>query len=1082
MVKKNAFVKEILREIRHTAERFIGIFAIVTLGVCVFAGLGSTGTFMKSLGNDYFTAQSFMDIRVLSTFGLTDRDLAAIREVDGISTVIPGYIVDAMATSRTDSAVLKIHSLPESEQAVNKPRLTAGRMPQKPGEAVAEERLLQLLGLEIGDKIHLQSGKNSDIRLQLRSNTYTVTGTVEYPVYFTTDRGTSTIGNGKVDAYLLLPEENFLSSVYSEALVLLQKPDDIYFYGASYKTQVQLALDEIEAVGDLRAPQRKQELTGTAWAKIDAAQKELQKSRALLQTGLHQAGAELQSGETESFHGSLELSARSMELDAALLELEANEQALIQGLSEIDAGMESIASGEAQLLASLLELQEAQGLLDSNEVQLQAQKKLLLQSISALEQLGTLPPEQQARYEQLLAGLAQLRAGELQLDTSRMEAESGIMQVNLGMQQLQLLSQELEVQRQELLLNMGELQAASLELAQAQRLLEEKEQELASADAQLRTGRIAYHKQRTDAMDELAQGQRALDAQKQQLYDLKEPKWYVLDRGKNVGYESYAQDADKIHAIGKTIPLVFFLVAAFISLTTMTRFVEERRTELGTLKSLGYKNGMILSKYLIYAFVPTFLGSLIGGWIGMILFPRVIVNAYGNMYAFPPFETQMHYGYWALGLLLAVCSTGLTTAFVAIRELGSVPAQLMRPKAPKAGGRTVLERIPALWSRLGFTHKVTLRNIMRFKKRFVMTVIGVGGCTALLLMGFGIRDSVSGIVANQYGEIFKYNVTTSFTENASQSQVDAGERFAQGAGAIQSTLQVREKRMNAENSSGTRKDINLVVIKEPERAGEFFNFRQRVGHQALTLGDEGVIISEKLSILLGLSVGDAILISEEGDNAISAPITGICETYFMHSVYLTSALYKALTGEQAEYNTLYSILAPNADAASIAAFSGGILDYKGVSSVTFVEDSTATADAMLKSLDIVIVVIILLAGALAFVVLLNLTNINITERMRELATLEVLGFRDREVSSYVYRENIIVSLAGAGAGLILGRILHMYIILSVEPDEIMFSRAIGPLSFLIAAAITMVFTVCVNYLTSARLRSINMVEALKSVE
>lgn len=803
MVRLGAFGREILREIGNTAERFIGVFAIVALGVFVFAGLGSTGTIMKDLGDLYFSNQRFMDIRVVSALGLSEGDIEAMRAVEGVGEVCGAYTMDAKANYRDASAIVKVHGLRmgnDKYRQVNMPRLISGRYPESRSEAVVEPALLDMLGAKIGDTVILTSGKREDIRVSLKTDAYKLVGTVEHPAYFSEERGTSSIGSGRVDCYMVIPEGNFLQSSYSEALISLEGADGLYSYSGRYLELVGGAVERLEDLGGVRVPERKRELTAGAWRKIKKAQTRLEKSRELLYGRLGGASAELASGQARLDIGRAELAARGMELSAAFLELEQSEQRINEGLAEIEAGLQGIAGARNTLAASGAELEESGALLSRNGQELESQKTHLalavgMPELADVSRAWELTPEQEA----MLSGAGMLEPflsvleGQARLAAARDELESGVRSYNQGLREAADTAVLLEAQKASLYGSLGEISSARLELQRARSTLLDKEAELQRSQAGLRSSRTLYERNREAALKETQAAMLEIEAQKELLYKLDEPKWYVLDRSKNTGYESYSQDADKIHAIGKTIPLIFFLVAAFISLTTMSRLVEERRTEMGTLKSLGYTNGMILSKYMIYAFVPTFFGSLLGGLAGMYVLPWVVINAYSSMYAFVPYSPQINFAYWMGGLILAVLSTLLTTAYACLAELRRPPSVLMRAKPPRAGGKTFLEKVTPVWSRLTFIQKVTVRNIIRFRKRFAMTVIGVGGCTALLLMGFGVRDSVSGIVENQYGKILMYDLIIGFSDSADEADVRNVSRTVQSDPAVSGHMMMRKK-------------------------------------------------------------------------------------------------------------------------------------------------------------------------------------------------------------------------------------------------------------------------------------------------
>jgi putative ABC transport system permease protein len=560
-----------------------------------------------------------------------------------------------------------------------------------------------------------------------------------------------------------------------------------------------------------------------------------------------------------------------------------------------------------------------------------------------------------------------------------------------------------------------------------------------------------------------------------------EPEWYVLDRETNMGYSSFGEDADKIDAIGKVFPLIFFLVASLVSLTTMTRLVEERRIEIGTLKSLGYGNLKIMSKYVIYALAPTLTGGLIGGYVGMKLYPSLIIDAYKMFYVTPKAQTPLDYGYWALGIIIAVACTVGASLFSCSNELRETPSELMRPKAPKTGRRTFLEYLSVIWNFFTFIQKVTIRNIVRYKKRFWMTVVGIAGCTALLMTGFGIRDSISEIMGIQYTDIYRYDMATTFADSVKQNDVKKVRDDIAKSPYAKSNMRVRSKMLDAGVEGIKTIPATLIVPEDTQNMGDFISLRDRVTKAGVPVEKNSVVVTEKMAKLLKLDIGDSFFIKDGDDMRAEVACGGITEHYLQHYIYMDKDLYSELFKETPEYNSIFTIL-KNPGSDEKIELAREVLEKKSVNSVWFTSTMIESFTSVVDGLNFVVFVLIFSAGALALVVLLNLTSINISERIRELATIEVLGFYDSETSAYVYRENAVLTAFGAIAGIGLGLALHLYIILTAETEVMMFGRQIKPISYVYSVLLTVLFSVLVNMLTARRLRKINMVEALKSIE
>lgn len=603
-----------------------------------------------------------------------------------------------------------------------------------------------------------------------------------------------------------------------------------------------------------------------------------------------------------------------------------------------------------------------------------------------------------------------------------------------------------------------------------------------SGGKELSESRKSLQEARAEISREIENKRQTLHEAKKELDELPDPKWYVLKREENPGHFSFKEDADKIQSLGQVFPLIFFMVAALVSLTTITRLVEERRSEIGTLKSLGYSNFEIMSKYLLYAFVPSLLGSLLGGLAGMKIFPEIIISAYRTLYMIPNPELPVSLSYWCGGAFLATAGTTLAAYFACAKALKETPADLLRPKAPPAGKRIILEKIPVLWSRFSFFQKITGRNILRYKKRFFMTVLGIGGCTALLLTGFGLNDAIKSILPKQFGEIFQYDMVISFSDDAKDGDTAKIGDILAANPIIQKHLNLRQKTMDAKINEGKTQSVTLIVPEKAEELDEFIVLRNRATRVPVKLAENGAVINEKLSTLLKVGVGDTILLQEGDDPYREVVVSGITENYYLNYVYMTKEYYKKTFKKDLAINSIYAVLDDNSKKPAQDDLADKVLDKKNVDAVTFTAKNIEIFQNTLESLNFVVLVLIVSAGALAFVVLLNLSSINISERARELATIEVLGFYEREISAYILKENNILSLFGALLGLFAGIVLHRYVITTLEVSTVMFGREISCQSFLFSLILTMLFTIAANWVSNSQIRKIDMVEALKSVE
>lgn len=1297
-----AFQRDFFREIGRNKGRFFSVMFIVMLGAAFFSGIRSAKNDMHVSADSYYDRVNFMDVRVVSTLGLTEDDLEDMRNTEGVAAVTGGYTAEVLNEQSDMEFALKVIAWTED---INQVTLTDGRLPEKANECLADDIYLQQTGCEIGDQITLESGSSEDLSDTLKEETYTIVGSGTLPYYMEMDRGSGTVGDGSLDAFLVvLPEVFEQQDVYTEAYVQAEGAEAENSFDGAYETKVAEVVAGLEEIADGACDRRyetiyqdgmeeiedaKQEVADAeqeladAKAQIDDGEQQITDAKETLADGekeledgeselasreqqlaearelLESKEAELNSGKSQLADGEQQiadaeavLSAKEKELADGKAQLEAEAQQLEAGKAEIEEQSESLESGKAQVEEKARELEEAKAQveakaqelengraqleagraeLESGKVELEQNRqtvtaarqeleakradyetaKTALQQIEA--QLGELQQqltqtEEQIRqmeealadagldtspeYEALLAvktqlettiaglqtrkktvqagitefeageksvqdGEAQLAAaeqqiaqseqqlnateevlkeGEVQLEAARQQITDGEAQLEASRQQLAAAETQLNAYRQQMAdgeaqlnaarqqitdgetqlsqgrqeleqqksvleqskaqmesgeqqiaqtrqqLTEGEAQIAEARqtLADARAELEDGKAELAEKEQELADAKQEYEDGYAEAQPELADARQQIADGEQELKDLEKQEWYVMDREDVTSAKGFADDAERIDNIGQVFPWIFFLVAALISLTTMTRMVEEQRQQIGTLKALGYRDGAIAMKYLCYAMLATVTGAVIGVVIGEKLFPWVIMNAYGMLYlGLPEYLTPLNWEQGLLAILTSIACTGLATLFSCWREMRAKPSELMRPEPPKNGRRVLLERVTILWKHLSFTQKSTVRNLFRYKKRFFMTVIGIGGCMGLMLVGFGLQDSITAIAKNQFVELFIYQAAV-VVNSESKEQKDAVREQAEMFDGMGSTLE-----LFAQNVELTAGDESMSAIMEvpqdPSVVDQFFTFRDRRSKESYEFPEDGIAISEKTAKMLGVSVGDTIKVGEENKEGREVTISIIIENYVEHYIFMAPSLYESVWQETPDYN---QILMKYEDTSDRYEENLGqmMIEQDGVVGVTFVSDLEAEIDDMLQALNIVIVVLIVSAGLLAFVVLYNLNNINITERKRELATLKVLGFYDMEVAEYVYRENVILTILGILAGAGIGLALHQYIIHTVEVDMMMFGRTVFPRSYLFSGLLTLVFSLFVNYMMYYRLKKIDMIESLKSVE
>ena len=1042
-MKKRALRKDFYMEIRRSMGRFLSIFFIVAIGCAFFSGIRASEPDMRYSGDAYFDRKNMMDIEVISTLGLTEDDLDAIRNVDGVSAAEGGYSSDMLFTEGDNKVVVHVMSLLPS---MNQVQLEEGELPEADDECALDVDYLKESSLEIGDKITLISGTDDDISDTLKNDTYTITGAVSSPEYISFQRGSTTIGNGTVTTFIAVPEESFALDVYTEIYVQSDGAKDLTAFTDAYDSRVDETEDRLEAIREDREKARYDEIMDEAQTELDDARAELADAEKELEDGRAEAEKELADARRELEDGQAEVDSGRQELADAKEELESSRQRLKDSQAQIDQGQKELNDNIDAMNAQIDELNAAK----------QQYNDLAASGADDPVTMATLS----AMYEEIQSGEAALAQAKAQIESAKSELASGQQQINDGWQQI----------------------------ADGEQEIADGEAELENAQQEIDDGWEEYYEGEKEAQEEIADGeQKIADAKEEladaeaELADLEEPEWFIYDRSNLPDYTGYGENADRMRAIGQVFPAIFFLVAALISLTTMTRMVEEQRTQIGTFKALGYERHSIAGKYLGYALLATVSGSVLGILFGEKVFPYIIITAYGIMYQHMheimlPYNIQ--YGLGAAAAALA--STLLATLLACYKELREQAAELMRPPAPKQGQRVLLERVRFIWKRLNFSWKASVRNLVRYKKRLFMTVFGIGGCMALMLVGFGLKDSIFAIVDIQYGEIQLYDgniiLEDDITDEEKETLIAELEKDKLMTGAAEGLL------TQVSVGSGEEwHDVYLDVPEDVDRFPEFVTLQDRMTDAVYTLDDSGAILTEKMATELDVEPGDAITIRDDDLGDLEVKVQAVCENYMGHYLYMTPGYYEEVYGSAPDYNCIFY---KTADRITEEAERIGeeALAVPGALSVSYTTDLKEQVDNMLGALDSVIAVLIISAGMLAFVVLYNLNNISITERQRELATLKVLGFYNNEVTMYVYRENILLTFLGALFGIVLGKILHRFIIVTVEIESVMFGRNIDLSSFVYAFLLTLLFSLLVNGAMYFKLKKIDMVESLKSVE
>jgi putative ABC transport system permease protein len=1051
-IMKKTFIKNIKREITKSISRFIAILAIVALGVGFLAGLLATTPDMRFSADKYYDDTNTMDIRIVSTMGLTNSDVEAVKSIDSVLNIMPAYSADVLlAGSNHDSIVTKIHSIPLDKPSYqNQVILVDGRMPQNPGECVVEHKNLLGSTVTIGNKLFV-SDENVNIEDKLSVNQFEVVGIVKSARYFSVERERSTVGNGKVGLIMYALESSFSYDVYTDIYATVNGAMELNTFSTEYENLINDTIDKMDIISKNQIKLRYNEIVAKANLKLEDARKEYNEKKDKTQKELQDASNEIEKGkkeiadaQTKIYDGYKKLSDGQQELKKRRADFEVQ---ISEKQKEISDGKKQIADGRLELEKFKISLDEASP---------------KIEEIRPLLQINPKIAEEVAKYD------------------------ASVKQYNLSLEEINKKEQEILTGEKLLNDNINEanksFNLAEKKLSNSKIELNDAQKKLTPAQIDLKNAIKKYNDGKKEADEKLADAEKKLNNAEYEIKKLEQPKWYILDRHSNLAYESFTSNAKKIEAIAKVFPIIFFLVAALVALTTMTRMVEEQRTQIGTLKALGYSKFAIAFKYMLYAGLASILGSIIGLLVGFKVLPTVIWNAYEMMYALPTLITQFNTKYALISSLAAIfCTLGATFA-ACYSTLMECPARLMLPRAPKAGKRVFLEYITPIWKRMKFTHKVTARNLIRYKKRFFMTIIGIAGCTALLVTGFGLRDSIGDIIYKQFNDIFKYSLMVGIKdENSLEKSEDLYSIFSNKDFVSDFTAIHQESASATGNKNKNKIDVTITSIEDESKLKDFIKLQNRKTKKPIEFNEETVVITEKLAERLKLGVGDEITVEISDNRTANFTIAGITENYIYGFVYIPNKIYQDAYGKKPVFNILIGNV-PNSDETIIDELSTRMLKDKEVNAVNFTDAIKNQFGDLLNKIDYIVIVLIVSAGLLAFIVLYNLTNINITERQKEIATIKVLGFYDKEVSAYVYRETIILSIIGTLIGLVFGIFLHAFVVKVAEVDATMFGRDIYPLSYVFSVFLTMLFSILVNIVTNKKLRKINMVESMKANE
>ena len=1071
---KKALFKDSIKEIKKTHRRFISILLMAFLGVGFFAGIKASSPDMKKTIDNYYKAQNVYDIEVMSTLGLTDADMEALKNINGITNVYATYSKDATINLGDLEIVAKVH---EIEPEINKVLLESGKLPEAINECVVEKRFATFTKIKIGDEITLEEKLDEDEESSFKEKKLKVVGIVESPLYISAERGTSSLGDGKVDYYIYINKENINSDIYTEIYAKIDSKNESTT-SSEYEKYVEKVKNDIEHIKTEREQARYNSLVDDANKKVSDAENELNDKQKEADEEFAKADKKIADAEKEISDGEKtlesnktkadkEFSSADTKLNTAKRELEKNENEFKTKKEEANKQIENT---KAELQTQKANLQKVNENLESlNNSLKNVNFKLSNGNLSEAEILTL-----NATKQELEKNITELEKNKNTLNIAIAKMQEGILQA-----EKEITDAESQIKEAKNTITKNEKKLKK-QKANTYAKIEDARKNLTDAKQKLEDSKKEYNDKKADYEIQITDAKKKIEDAKQKILEIKDAKWYILDRESNSGYNSFVQDTKSIANIGKVFPIVFFVIAALISLTSMTRMVEEERVQIGTLKALGYNKLQIASKYIIYSGLASIIGGSIGMVVGCYVLPPIIWMMYSMMYSVPNFVVEINFEYGLIGLILiSICNVG-ATMYAVWKELINTPAVLMRPKAPKKGKRVLLERIPFIWKRLNFNRKVTVRNIFRYKKRFLMTIIGICGCTALILTGFGIKDSITRLLTDQYGRVFNYDMQINLKDDLSTEEYTELYEYLNNKDGIEETVPAYFSSITVMNNQN-EEDVQLIIPEDSKKIEDVINFFDKKTGEKVELSNSEILITDKLAQLIDAKQGDIIIIKNSDGLERKAKIGNIVENYVSHYIYMSKELYTDLYNENYKTNI---ILTRNAEMEEEqkSELAKDIISKESVTAITQASSMTKYIEDMMGSLNYVVIILIISSGLLAFVVLYNLANVNISERIRELATIKVLGFYDKEVYNYIARETVLLTIIGIGLGLIGGYFLNSFILTTCEIKMLRFNSTIEPLSYVYPVIITIAFTWIVNIFTYFSLKKINMIESLKSVE
>ena len=1010
LIFKNSF-----RKIWKSKGRFLSLILIVILGTSFFAGVRETASDMIKTLDNYYDDTNLYDFKIVSTMGLTDDDIKSLEEIDGIKEVEETYSFDTLI----EGNAVKVSALSN----ISSVTLTDGRMPKNNNECLGEEN-----EFKIGDTITIEDDTYLD------NNTCKVVGTINSSSYIYENKGLSSVGDGKLDSLIYVPKDNFKLDYYTEIYLLADNTKEELSYSDEYNDIISKVNKELQELKPLRETARYEQILKEAMDRVSKAENELNK---------------VKDENEEKFNDALtELNSNKIKLDEGLAEYNSNLNTLnkIKESTELELnnGFNALNNAKDEFNRALLNTGLTVDTLESTLNTISDNIKELEKQLEGLDPSDSL-------YETLNARVNELKTNKTNIET--------------------LINTNNTLTEQENTLN-SSLNTWNNEYNRTLKELNKAKKEIDDGYIDLEKGYDEYNTNYNLYLEEIANYDNEINEAKEEIQTIEKPIWYLLTREDLTGYTSFYESATKVDSIAAVFPIFFILIAFLMAFNTMNRMIEEERSEIGAFISLGIKKTTVTFSYLLYVFIACVIGLVIGLSVGYTLIPRILYTVYAASFTIPELSTYANPYACLIIVLTTIILMNLVVFITLIKDFKLAPATILRPEAPKAGKKILLERIKSFWKHLSFSWKITLRNLFRYKKRIFMTVLGIAGCTALLLTGFGIKDSLSDLLDIQYGKITHYDATIVLNDEVNKDDVTNSLNDNDITNYINTNISSFTFKANNKNL-----DFTLITFMEDDNVSDYVTLKSTDGSN-LTLNDDGVIVTEKMAQLLDAKVGGNISIRNSDNELFIVKVSGICENYISNFMYMNSTYYKEIFNDD-NYN---SYLVNLSETTNKEKLSNNLLDTGYFEAIQYTEDNMKMFNDIIAGMNNIVYLIILFSSFLAITVLYNLTIININERKREIATLKVLGFRDREVSSYVYRETIIMTIVGIIVGIFLGFSLNAFILMIAETDEILFIKTIKPLSYVLSFIIIIVFSIIVQVITYFILKKVDMIDSLKSVE